>query len=242
MLFRLSILSLALVSSIACGRTERLIKDAESCKKDLTSSQYMIDHLKERLAAPPEPKETEPVAEPAAPENDMFEPWEAAFVDIAERVRRSLTDVEHEVSVVNGALVVSLNVEQLFPQGEDNLHDDGGHIVHKLAVVLKTFETRHILILCRSSDVASSSKKRAEAGTNRDLAMRRSLAVISSLEWREVDPALLIVAAQGIDAPPVTDEDAGVETKEEDAIEHLGVVEFHILPRAEELPPFPEVL
>lgn len=234
MISRPGFIPLLAVLACACGPSkEDLLRDADSCRKELSSNQYMVNHLKEELGAMRKAAETPVEEEPPLPLS--VQAWEEAFVDISERMRLTLTDVQHSVRVEAGTLIVAIPAKEIFAPGSDTLGDDGSAVVHKAALVLETLDQRDILVTCRASDV-TLVKKNPKVTTNRELALQRALAVSASLEWRGVDPAHLV--AGGYNADPATGSEGEGGSTDADLTD-IGVVEFHILPLPEELPDFP---
>ncbi len=267
------VLSLSLLSCAGYVSKDKLRKGLSMCKKTVNGQRYDVDRLKKQL-------ETLQTAQAAVAKKRVIETsketnrdrWEATYVDVSERMRQVLVDVDHQLSIRRGALVVSLELGAFFSSGDDTLTDNGGHIVHKLATVLKTLDNRQALITCRSVDVPPVEKK-AEPVSARELAAKRAIAVAAGLEWRGVDPEFLITggvdadatyrrsepapesaaeeaeetAGDDIDDLLVTDkpEESAEATEEapvEPEIAALGVIEIEILPREDELPFFPQVL
>jgi hypothetical protein len=233
---------------LGCGGKKALIKDLETCKKDLTSSQYKIEHLEERAKAM-EAAANKPVEDDFASDPSL-DLWKEVFFDIAERFKNALEGVDFELGVEHGALMISFGAHQLFTAGDSELHEEGGDLVQKLASVLKILEDREILITGRALD-AELADAASGIKTSRELAVRRSTVLVTSLEWQEVDPMSLIAAGRNT----IPSEDAGEKARdtasdaeshgadeelvEEDGMSNLGVMEIHILPRNEELPEFP---
>jgi flagellar motor protein MotB len=231
-----------------CGRKEALLRDLDSCRKEITSHTYMIDHLKEQVKEEKQKVEEMAALEEAPPPEITLDEWEAAYVDLAERIRLALEGVKHTMDVRAGTLVVTVKSELLFPAGDQALSEEGSLIVHKIALVLKTLENRQTFIACRALDI-TLAKKSLKVKTNRELAVKRALAVASSLEWHGVDPKTLV--AGGYNDDPVSETsgeaeaDAASETSDEDEtgndddMSNIGVVEFHIPPIDAEMPEFP---
>jgi hypothetical protein len=234
---------------LGCGGKKALLKDLETCKKDLKSSQYKIEHLEERAKAM-EAAANKPVEDDFASDPSL-DLWKEVFADIAERFKNTLEGVDYELGVNHGALVISFGAHQLFTAGDSELHEEGGDLVQKLASVLKILEDREILITGRALDAELAD---ADAGvkTSRELAVRRSTVLATSLEWQQVNPMSLIAAGNNTTPSDDAGEKAkdtasdagsdgvGEELAEEDGMSNLGVVEIHILPRNEELPEFPK--
>lgn len=126
-----------------------------------------------------------------------------AYQDVVSLLDMALEDMDYEIAVIHGRLVVQLPNSILFDFGKAELKPEGKEALDKVADVLRQTPKRNFL-LAGHTDNIPVGKKNPKFKSNWELSMRRSLAVMEYLVTSGIDPALLGAAGYG-EHHPVSD-------------------------------------
>ena len=155
-----------------------------------------------------------------------------AFQSITSMLSGALDDAEHEITVINGRLVVQMPNRILFDSGKATLKEDGKETLGKVAGVLETTPDRDFL-LAGHTDNVPIGKKGTKYKSNWELSLARALVVVQFLIEKGIAPARLGAAGFGEHRPVDNN-----ETEEGKAKNRR--IEIIIMPTSNEIPQLPE--
>jgi chemotaxis protein MotB len=153
----------------------------------------------------------------------------AAFKDATEKLKAMIDAGTLEVTMRNGAMVVRLPAEVLFPSGSAELSEKGQIAVIEVGVILKQFPDRRFLVVGHTDDVPLKS---AQYRNNYELSTARAVTVTEFLVKAGMQPKRLIAAGHG-EHDPVADNKSPAGRQKNRRIEIV------LLPTIDELPELP---
>lgn len=153
----------------------------------------------------------------------------SAFKDATEKLKAMIDAGTLEVTMRNGAMVVRLPAEVLFPSGSAELSEPGQIAVIEVGVILKQFPDRRFLVVGHTDNVPLKSEKHRN---NYELSTARAVTVTEYLIKAGMQPKRLIAAGHGEHDPVADNKTTGGRQKNRR-------IEIVLLPTIDELPDLP---